>query len=291
MPTYPYIDVNGVLEVEKNNLSNINSQNSNDLTSKIQKELNNLYSSYKAADSSTDSVITQQKQVLDIVNTEHQRLQDKKQSVDNAINGQKRVLDLTDSNRLRQQSYTKLIVIFIITLVLFVGIMLLSKNLTFIPQVFFELLAIIIISISIYNSLYLYLDIQSRSNMNFNELDIPSLNNSVAGNALISGQGTGSLTDLLTGLNGCKTSDCCGPQTIWDNVNNVCVPITITTTISASDSMRGNITQSASMSTSSLVSGFTTMSVAYLNDDNIDVPIKKLSPNNPYEFDKYTPVN
>jgi len=289
MSNYPYVDVNGVLEVEKNYLRNINSQDNTGLTSKIQNDLNNLYSSYKSANASTDSVITQQNKVLDIVNTEHQRLKEKKQSVDNAMNGQKRILDLTDSNRLRQQSYTKLLVIFIITLVLFVGIMILSKYLPFIPEIVFELLAIIIISVSIYNSLYLYIDIQSRSNMNFNELDIPQLNNSVAGNAVVSGQGSGSITDLLTGLNGCKTSDCCGPQTIWDNVNNVCIPIT--TTISASESMRGNIIQSATGSTSSSISGFTTMSVAYLNDNNIDVPIKKLSPNNPYEFEKYTPVN
>jgi hypothetical protein len=201
--------------------------------------------------------------MLNIVNTEQHRLQDKKSSIDNAITGQKRMIELNNSNRLRQQSYTKILVIFIIVLVLFVGIIMLSKALPFIPQVVFELLSIIIISIGIYMALYTYLDIQSRNNMNFDELDIPGLNNTALGNTIATGKGSGSLSNLLYGTNLCVENECCGPETVWDMPTNKCVPISTTTPMTTTQQ------------------NFTTMTTAYINGD--------LS-NGPYEFESYTPV-
>jgi hypothetical protein len=262
---YPYVDLNGVFNVQKDYLAKVTSESSDPSTTgiinDIQTKLTGMYNNYTAAGLSTDAVLDHQNKMMDIVNTEKQRLQNKKDSVDNVIYGQKRAVELNNSNRLKQHGYTGLLIILIITLVLFIGIMMLSSYLPFVPQVFFDLLSIIVISTGIYMSLYTFFDIESRSNMNFNELDLPGLSNTVAGNARA--QGTGNWEDLLGGINGCMTDSCCGPDTQWDQGNNVCVPSSI------------------------FRNGFTTMSFAFNSGDLTNTNI---SSNSPYEFDNYVPV-
>jgi len=97
--------------------------------------------------------------------------------------------------------------------------------------------------------------------MNFNELDLPGLNNSVAGNTVASGTGSGSLLDLIN-VNGCIGSDCCGTNTEWDQGNSLCKSLP-------------------------KLSGFTTMNLAYINGDLSNM---KVSANSPYEFSDYVPI-
>jgi hypothetical protein len=257
MSNYPYVDLNGVLNIQKDYLGNLSASDTESaaVINQIQQNLSAMYTDYAAANPATDAAITRQKDVLDIVNSEKKRLQDKKQGVDNASFGQKRAVELNNSNRLKQNSYTNLLIILIITLSAFVLIMVASNYLTFIPQVVFDLLSIIVISVGIYMALYTFLDIQSRNNMNFNQLNLSGLNNSVAGN--VAAKGSGSLTNLFTGSTGCVGSDCCGTDTKWDQDNNICVK-----------------------------QGFTTMSFSYNKGD-----ISKVASNNPYEFKDYVPVN
>jgi len=260
---YPYVDLNGVFNVQKDYVAKLpTDQNTAPIISDVRSNLDKMYFNYTSAGMSTDAVLDHQNKMLDIVKTEKQRLQDKKESVDNAFNGQKRAVELINSNRLQQHSYTNLIIVLIITLVLFIGIMMLSSYFPFVPQVVFELLSIIVISAGIYISLYSFFDIESRSNMNFNELDLPGLKNSLAGNTRA--EGTGNWRDLLGGsIGGCITSDCCGPNTEWDNGNTVCVPVSL------------------------FRNGFTTMSFAY---DTGDLTNTNISSNSPYEFENYVRV-
>jgi hypothetical protein len=253
---YPYVDLNGLLNIQKDYLGNLSASDPDSaaVITQIQSNLSNMYQDYAKANISTDSALTRQKEVLDIVNAEKKRLEDKKIGVDNAAFGQKRAVELNNSNRLKQNSYTNLLIILIITLALFVGIMIASNYLTFIPQVVFDLLSIIVISVGIYISLYSFLDIQGRNNMNFNQLDLTGMNNSVAGNSKVTG--AGGPKNLITGDFGCVGSDCCGPATKWDQGNNMCRQ------------------------------GFTTMSFSYNTGD-----ITKVAANSPYEFDDYVPAN
>jgi len=261
-PSYPYVDLKGVLDIQKNYLSSLQSSdpNSSAMIGSIQTNLSNMYTNYAQSNPSTDASIVHQKELLDIVNTEKQRLMDKKQSVDNVIYGKKRAVELNDSNRLRQNRYTNLLVIMTIVLALFAGIMVMSMYLTFIPQVVFDILSIIVISVGIYISVYTFLDIQSRDKMNFNHLDLPSLPNKNAGNTMA--KGSGSVTDLLFGLQGCVAEQCCGPNTFYDQGNGVCVPLSL--------------------------KAFTTMSFAYKTGE---LPTSgKIQYDGAYEFDKYVPV-
>jgi len=266
MSDSPYVDLNGVLTIEKNYLGNLNASDpgSAAIINNVQSNLDTMYKDYIDSHISTDAGITYQKKMMDIVNSEKERLHQKKQSVDAAIFGQKRAVELGNSNRLRQSSYTNLLLILIVTLVLFVAIMIASTYLTFIPQVVYDILSIIVISVGIYVGLYSFLDIQSRNNMNFNELNLPGLNNSVAGNSVATGNG--SMFNLITGSTGCVGSDCCDNITTkWDNEKLYCKAIPTT-------------------------SGFTTMSFAYKNGDLSSIN-NKIESDSPYEFENYVPAN
>jgi len=261
-PSYPYVDLNGVLDIQKNYLSSLQASdpNSSAMIGSIQTNLSNMYKNYADVNPSTDASIVHQQQLLDIVNTEKQRLMDKKQSVDNVVYGKKRAVELNDSNRLRQNKYTNLLIIMTLVLAAFVGIMIMSTYLTFIPQVVFDLLSIIVISVGIYISLYTFLDIQARDKMNFNHLDLPSLPNKNAGNTMASGKG--GVGNLLFGLQGCVAEECCGPNTFYDQGNGVCVPLSL--------------------------KAFTTMSFAYKTGE---IPTNgNIEYDGAYEFEKYVPI-
>jgi len=259
----PNIDLNGALNIQKDYLVNLKGQSQDPLSApiidNIQKNLQSLYGDYTNSNKTTDGILTQQSNVLNIVNMENQRLQDKKDSVDKILTGKKRAADLNNSARLRQNAYTNLLIIFIITLGLFIGIIILSRTFPFIPQSIFDILSIIVISIGIFTGMYLFLDIQTRSKINYDELDLPGINKPVEGNTVATSTDTGNLLDLIN-INGCMGSDCCGPNTTWDEGNSRCNSVSI--------------------------SGFTTMNLAYNKSE-----ISKITPNSAFEFSNYVLLN
>jgi len=260
----PTFDLNQVLDIQKDYLTKVTSEsqdpNSTSVIQNIQTNLTNMRNNYNNANLTTDNLITQQDKVMDIVSTEKQRLEQKKKSVDAVIYGQNRAVDLTDSARLRQSAYTRLLLIFIFTLGAFVLIIILSRSFPFIPQTVFDILSIIVISIGIYTGIYTFLDIQSRSNMNFNELNLPAIKNKDLGNTKLDNDNEVSLLDVIN-INGCIGSDCCGPFTRWDEGNAICRAVTL--------------------------NGFTTMNLAY---NEGDLSKMKINADGPYEFSNYSPI-
>jgi hypothetical protein len=276
-PNNNVVDVNGLLQVQKDYLTVLKDKsqdpNSAPIVSNIQTNLTATYNDYNAANVTTDGLLTHQNEVLDIIGNEKKRLEDKKNSVDTVIFGQKRAVELNNSNRLKQNAYNYLIVIFLITLGAFIAIILLSRYLTIVPQIVYDLLSIIVISVGIYFIVLNFFDIQSRSNMNFNELDLAPLPNAVAGNTVAkSSSDTSSDLLQLINVNGCVGAECCGPNTLYDQSNNICILRTGTGTGTATSTTRAP---------------FTTMDFAYKVGE---LPNKKISVNTPYEFTNYVPI-
>jgi hypothetical protein len=267
-PIVPYVDLSGLFEIQKNYLNNLKSSSSNpesvDKINDVQKQLQNLYSSFSTAKTSTDSILDHQNEMLDIVNKENNRLALKKQSVDTALDGKKRAIKLNESNRLRYEQYTKIIIVIIITLALFIGISITSKFLPFLPQFIFDILSIFVITIGLFTSYFIFLNMQMRSNMNFDELDLPGPK-ILSEEEIQKGKAQEAKYGNLLGsidLVGCMGSDCCDVGTLWDTGNSVCRPIV------------------------PFQNPFTTISVAYKQGD-INGPVKSNSPN---EFESYSKI-
>jgi len=250
-----------------------NTQLSGSVTT-VQGQLGGMANNYNNSSTAAAALLTQQANVLNIVQSERNRLEAKKASVENVYQGKKRGEQLYRSNSKRYGRYSDLMVVFIVTLGLYILVEILSTRLPFIPTLVFEILSILIISVGIFSAFYIFIDIESRSNMNFDELELGGLDNPVALNGNISGNIAGNASgswNSVWGSNSCVGGDCCGPNTMWDEATGTCLPINA--------SITGQVTPT--------VSGFTTLTVEYNNGSFRKPSIKNDSA---YEFDKYSPV-
>jgi len=265
-PNTNNIDLNGLLSIQQDYLTYLKTQsqdkNSAPIIDDIQQNLTLTYNNYVDANQTTDGLLTHQAEMSDIVDTERQRLVDKKESVDRILFGQKRAVGLNDGQRSRQKAYTYVIIVFIITLGAFILIYMLSTFFPMVPQFVFDLASIIVFCTGAYVIGTTLIDINSRSKMNYDELDLNTLTIPPKGNTIASStdNGTGSLYDLFSEPGFCYLGDCCGKGTTWDKVNYMCVP--------------GN----------TLVSGFTSINLSNLSDPKYNVSV-----NTPFEFDQYVP--
>jgi hypothetical protein len=232
----------------------------------------NLYNGLNATTLNTNDVLIKQKDMIQIIDNENNRLQEKKQNVDNALEGQQRLITLNNSYRLRYADYIKILIIITISISIYVFVSLARKYIPFFPEVIYNITLILLIPITIIVLYYKYIELISHNKLYYDELEFTppkmlseedKLKEKVAykTNLLKSG-------DILGGLEGCVGAQCCSGNTIWDSGNSVCV-------------VKPN-------------NGFTTIDYALLNgeinfklNNNINDGIK---PNSPSEFDSYTKI-
>jgi hypothetical protein len=232
----------------------------------------NLYNGLNATTLNTNDVLIKQKDMIQIIDNENNRLQEKKQNVDNALEGQQRLITLNNSYRLRYADYIKILIIITISISIFVFVSLARKYIPFFPEVIYNITLILLIPITIIVLYYKYIELISHNKLYYDELEFTppkmlseedKLKEKVAykTNLLKSG-------DILGGLEGCVGAQCCSGNTIWDSGNSVCV-------------VKPN-------------NGFTTIDYALLNgeinfklNNNTNDGIK---PNSPSEFDSYTKI-
>jgi len=232
----------------------------------------NLYNGLNATTLNTNDVLIKQKDMIQIIDNENNRLQEKKQNVDNALEGQQRLITLNNSYRLRYADYIKILIIITISISIYVFISLARKYIPFFPEVIYNITLILLIPITIIVLYYKYIELISHNKLYYDELEFnpPKMLSaedrlkekvSYQTNVLKTG-------DILGGLEGCVGAQCCSGNTIWDSGNSVCV-------------VKPN-------------NGFTTIDYALLNgeinfklNNNINDGIK---PNSPSEFDSYTRI-
>lgn len=224
-------DLNGLVALQKEYLKVLeNKQNDPELTTKIsqlQSELESAHTSFENANISSNNVLTHQEDVTDIVETEKDRLLLKKQSIDNALVGKKRAIELNDSYQKKQAEYNKIKFAWVIALAISVILVILKKNLVFLPSFIFDLFTIIVLfGVSIY-TISILIEVSRREKINFNKLDLPDPAARTAAELQAAAKAAGKKEggDLLGGMNlyGCVGSFCCSPGTKWDNDITKCV--------------------------------------------------------------------
>ena len=189
-----------------------------------QQGLDYVFSDYGQANKYSAQVMTNQKQMSDIVNAELTRLTQKKQSVDNIISTKERVAVLNDSYRQRYTEYTKMIVVFIVSLVCFLLLNMTSKYFPVIPSTIIDILYIVLFVVTCIVLFNMYVSIQGRNKLYFDRLNLdpPAIQNSdqVAANK----RAAGLSGNLLGSINGCIGKDCCSDGTYWDIESAKCLP-------------------------------------------------------------------
>uniref|UniRef100_A0A6C0D5A3 Uncharacterized protein n=1 Tax=viral metagenome TaxID=1070528 RepID=A0A6C0D5A3_9ZZZZ len=276
------IDSNGVLKAQSNYLTSI--QNGQTIPTNVsgassaQDMLNNIYNNYDQSNKYSAQVLTNQKQMSDIVNTELKRLQEKKQSIDSALTSRERVAELNDSYRLRFIEYTKMVATFVFAIFLFIGFRMAGKYLPIIPSIVIDILYVFLFCGTVIILYKQFSDIQSRDVLYFDRLNLNGPNMKSAAQIAKDQKAAGLSGNLLGSINlgACVGETCCSDGTYWDTNNSVCAP-----GIAPSSGSKG----SSSGSKGKTNETFSSLA-ASLYTNGITVP----SANSPYEFTDYTRV-
>jgi hypothetical protein len=282
-PPTLYTDVSGIFQVQQSYyspiLSGVNDPSMNSNINSVQSQLDNLNNGFQQANVSTTQVLTHQKDMINIVDTEKKRLLAKKQNIDHALEEKKRAIELNDSYRQRYEIYIKMVIIITFGLAILFGIQLLGNYFPVIPSFVISLFAAIDILIVLFMCYFLYLDIQRRDPLHFNELNLSGPVISTSNQVKTSTEKAKVSGDLLGSINlgQCVGVACCSDGTVWDASNSYCVPGTLDAS--------GNVVTSSPVST--LKSGFTTISLASkIGDLNRGF----VQPSSPNEFEHYSKI-
>ena len=224
-------DLSGVFQVQRNYLTDLSNSypnvNNAPLVAKyvldLQEKVKDTTDSYKKADTSASNVLTEQNKMIDIVKNEQKRLEQKKMLIDQADQEEKRKVLLTESNQLRKAESTKIILVFIICVVIHILLFLCVKyffespidpgvNTIFILLHLFNFIIWTIVAFTI------YINIQSRSHINFNKLELPPPKLTPASTS----PAISDYNNLFKDLGLCYSDGCCGENTYWDDKIGVC---------------------------------------------------------------------
>ena len=174
-------------------------------------DLSELKTALNEKDGKVSAVLTKQKQVNNILQSEINRLTDKKEQLENAQKGQMRVLMMNESYRKRQAEYIKLIiaVVFVFALVIIMRYM--RSYFNVLPESVYTLLHILLFASVIIYSFVTYINVNSRETTNFDRLDMPAPNIEHTKDTEIRNKAAIASGNLLgvSNSNLCKGAACC----------------------------------------------------------------------------------
>lgn len=175
------------------------------------------------------------------IQLESDRLASKLQSINNEVTAQTRAAQLTDSYRKRYSNYLMILLVFIFAFLASLGINKAQEQFPDAPGVVFDGLYLLILLIVVYTLYYAISDLAIRSQMNYDEVDLPPPKANISvnlENVNNKAQEAGNiLAEVKKGLSDCSGTVCCGPGTSWDPNTNFCLPIQSFTTISDSNKL------------------------------------------------------
>jgi hypothetical protein len=224
-----YFDLSTIFDIQKNHVVDLSNSyphtdNASNIVShvnELQNKLNSLSTQYDNANTASGAVLTEQRDMIDIVNTEHQRLLDKQAIIDEAQAEQERKALLNTTYRKKYAQYSKMTIVFCFTLLGVILLTLASRYFTIFPQSLYSFLTACLIAIGIIYILVLYADLSVRDNINYDEIVIPPPKLDSSGNLIGAKSSTPSIWDAF---NKCKGSECCSPGTKWDDNLRLCIP-------------------------------------------------------------------
>lgn len=227
-----YFDLSGLFQIDQAYLVDI----SNSYTSanpgqtvaqltELQTDLQKLGTTYQNANSSATAVLAQQGAMLNIVNQEQARLDNKKDALANTTTTQQRVSELNDSNRKKMIEYTKILLIFVVALFLFFMLQKLNAWFPEMPDWIVDHSAIFIFSSAAIYALVIYINMQGHEPSNFDQIYMPPprmLTPSQQAAQEAEAAKSGNLLGTLN-LGQCMGAACCASGTYWDISSGMCV--------------------------------------------------------------------
>ena len=228
-------DMTGVFDVQKQYLTDLSDSypdvNNAPLVAKyvlgLQDKIKDTAQSYEKADTSAANILTEQDKVIHIVDEETKRLEKKKFLIDQAESEERRKALLAESQALRKTEYTKILLLLVIGLFFHIVLVLIAKHAFTEPIesstfAIFSLLHIFNFALWTIMALYIYIQMQSRSQINFNKLELPPPHLVNSGS---SSPEVADYNNLFRDLGFCYGEGCCGENTVWNEASGRCIKV------------------------------------------------------------------
>lgn len=176
------------------------------------------------------------------IQLESDRLASKLQNINNEVTAQTRAAQLTDSYRKRYSNYLIILLVLIFAFLASLGINKAQEQFPDAPSVVFDGLYLLILLIVVYVLYYTISDLAIRSQMNYDEVDLPPPKANISVSMQMANdnkaQAAGDITaQSKTGIPDCKGTVCCGPNTSWNPNTNFCEPTQSFTTLSEANKL------------------------------------------------------
>ncbi len=198
-------------------------QDHSDNVTNLNNSLNQISSLVEEKNASTAEMVSKQKEVQDILESEKQYLEHKSDAIDHATYGQKRIVQFNESYIARYKKYNELVYAVIFSMLCVGLITLQQKYFDIIPSAVNTFLYIIIFTILIIYVFYILMDIYSRDNMDFRKYK-----KSHPSNKQLSQDDLNKAKLNKTSKNNnseCSGQECCTDGTIYDDSIEKCIPI------------------------------------------------------------------
>jgi hypothetical protein len=221
----------GTLDIQKNYLNDLGVLSSNNIPvsnnlKSMQNRIKNLNNNYKSLNDSNNSLQTSQNDMINIVNTEKKRLDEKAALIDGALESKQRAIYLNDSARKRQYNYIYIFFALIIGILIITPFLFLQNILPIIPDSFINFIIIIVASGVIIYSIIVFRESSKRDVLYYDKLNIPNNKNLTPGEIAQrqdSAKKAGNLIDQTLNPYVCVGSSCCSYNSTWDNSANKCI--------------------------------------------------------------------
>ena len=224
-----YVDLKNIVDLQRsfiNNAGAIADTGYSDKTNTLDTKLQELSTKLATNTNSVLPSLTYQSDVKTILDKEKARLDARQGNINSAYAGQKRMVDLTTSATKRGKAYNMILIIFVVSLLIVLGIKQFYDN-GIVPNTVLDILNILILAGSVIYCVLLYLDISKRSNMDFDRIDLgdPTQKTQAELEAdRLSKLSAGSLSDATAGANaGCVGAQCCPVGSTFNEYNHICV--------------------------------------------------------------------
>ena len=192
------------------------------IINELETPLKNLTTSLSTQGSVLDTTLTKQSKVLEILDREQARLNDRKVAIDAANVGQKRMIDLTKNATQRNRAINNMFITVVVALLLYLGIQFSAEML---PEMVVDIMMVLLVSIAVLRLIMLYNDYIRRDNMDYDTINLgepaqmigktSTLNNGESGAGLIGSRIGG----------GCIEDACCPAGSKYNKKFSICIPV------------------------------------------------------------------
>ncbi len=221
-----YFDIPGIIDVQQNYLVDLSKNYYNNPidvaigVNDLQKGVINISDSYGRANQSSSAVLAEQERMKEIVKTEKNRLDEKQALIIQMEQENARKTLLNETYRKKKVQYSKIMIVLIVALCIFIAITFLGRLVGF-SGGFFTLLYILDISIALIICFNIYADVAIRDNINYDEIYVTPPKTDGSGNLIGTDASAQSFWSQMKF--GCYEASCCAGDTVYDPKLKVCM--------------------------------------------------------------------